>query len=1041
MHPASGPPTPVSAELVAGTTFGGKLVATVAISPTTTSSHKSRSSSPANKIPPTTPASGQRSVMVKQEPAVKSVGLPPGAAVPSSAAADSAVDPAGLPPQPDTGSAEHAPFEDDNVPEGLYEELQPPRNPTPAEARAGGGPTRRVSGNKLAKAQAPRPKRKARSPGFAQQVGTFGAPPERPFTFPPKDPRGGMDPWAFALAATTPLITPNSNGILPDFNRKDHVVKAEKDRWNERHPFNLVYEGPPDQDGWKRVRVWIGSRDCLRNPQALWNNGIAVIQECTDYVQIDRYDKRFSSFTLMRPIDINAFMMGTHDPAFLLDQLRDLDEAAETAAASGLGVMFLCLQGANRSPTVTAIYLAIKTAFGLDEVFHQMSQMRPICDIFGNFFAQFAGCYSLKEYWRNYGQAFVRDWGKEGRQYGGLNFVCDSRREAQDYLAALSSWQAAQVRTASGLDSLRERGLLNEDQPHGSEDEDPDDLLVRMPTPRSAQRQRDREEFAQDQGRVQRIQDGKWSRRFAAGTGSAARTGSARHRQESRGGGRGRGRGRGGGSGSRLASPAEPEQETFGGAAKAAPPRPALQTAGAHPGSAAPRSGSAQKLLNEQQGRGSSRRPGSGSNRGRNSSRGRGGDGGHRGTSGGRRGYSPTREARGRDVRACSPGRSGRKPATSIGTRTKELARMGATGSTAASSQMPAVSSQTREFSPQNAAREWARANRANEQEVDSNVAQAKEAFLSQTALREEEDQLWEEEERIIDTGSAAARDMALLRRENRELKQKLDDERSAADLQHQGVVFVTLCLSENFREAGPLLDKIAASSPGQKPLFCMARDGSGITPLHAAARAQWPFAVEILLGLCPEVADWRTYRRGTPRSWTPLLMACDVAWPRPPDGETNHEQQMILRDVALMLVRQMSPDALCAVTGSHSNFAHVLASRGYEKALLPVLAEFLRVDPESGTSLLQPADVAALLNDINAKKHTVLDLAANCCRSTAKELSKAWPEAEKNTTKARGGGGGASHHAMQRRITQPVGPPPSNNASGDQRRWNRSGR
>ena len=39
-----------------------------------------------------------------------------------------------------------------------------------------------------------------------------------------------------------------------------------------------------------------------------------------------------------------------------------------------------------------------------------------------------------------------------------------------------------------------------------------------------------------------------------------------------------------------------------------------------------------------------------------------------------------------------------------------------------------------------------------------------------------------------------------------------------------------------------------------------------GVTPLHAAAYAQWPRAVEIWLGLCPVMANRRTFATGKPK-------------------------------------------------------------------------------------------------------------------------------------------------------------------------------
>ena len=84
-----------------------------------------------------------------------------------------------------------------------------------------------------------------------------------------------MDPWSLAMVNLTPLITPRATGILPDLETKNYVTKREKLAWNEKHPFNLVWEGKPENHGWNRVRVWIGGTECLSDPRALWDNGIA----------------------------------------------------------------------------------------------------------------------------------------------------------------------------------------------------------------------------------------------------------------------------------------------------------------------------------------------------------------------------------------------------------------------------------------------------------------------------------------------------------------------------------------------------------------------------------------------------------------------------------------------------------------------------------------------------------------------------------------------------------------------------------------------
>ena len=258
--------------------------------------------------------------------------------------------------------------------------------------------------------------------------------------------------------------------------------------------------------------------------------------------------------------------------------------------------------------------------------------------------------------------------------------------------------------------------------------------------------------------------------------------------------------------------------------------------------------------------------------------------------------------------------------------------------------------------------------------------------------------------------------------------------------------MFFTHCYQDRFEEARAIIQKITAFSPAIQPLFCAATDCSGLTPLHAAAWAQWPEAVELLLGLCPVVANWRTFAHGKPKGWTPLLVACDVGFPRPPPGQDNVDKQLTMLQLATLLARQMEPHALCAVTSSASNFLHVLASRGYEAVLGPLLAELERED-EHGHRPLPRAEVVALLNETNKGDHTVLDCAAQSHGSGVDLLEKEWPEAARHSTasgqrKGGGGkGGGGSFQNMQRRLQNPQRPPASNNAAGDERRWNRRGR
>ena len=67
---------------------------------------------------------------------------------------------------------------------------------------------------------------------------TFGPAAENPLYFGPQDPRQGMIKSNFLGCPVSPLLTPASHGIFPDW-RKGHVVKREKEAWNQVLPLQL----------------------------------------------------------------------------------------------------------------------------------------------------------------------------------------------------------------------------------------------------------------------------------------------------------------------------------------------------------------------------------------------------------------------------------------------------------------------------------------------------------------------------------------------------------------------------------------------------------------------------------------------------------------------------------------------------------------------------------------------------------------------------------------------------------------------------------
>ena len=182
----------------------------------------------------------------------------------------------------------------------------------------------------------------------------------------------------------------------------------------------------------------------------------------------------------------------------------------------------------------------------------------------------------------------------------------------------------------------------------------------------------------------------------------------------------------------------------------------------------------------------------------------------------------------------------------------------------------------------------------------------------------------------------------------------------------------------------------------------------------------------------------------GKPAGWTPLLMACDVGFPRPNPGETSDDQQRVMADVITLLAsnERMSKDALCAVTGSNSTAFHVLAARGYgialEALLMAVCEEPNRFDGEPRT-LSSRKELLEICHEANASDCTVLDCAYLSAKALAPMLEY-WGMLRNPNRPATGSAQGPNRQNMARRL-EGGGPPPTTNQRRDQHRWNRQGR
>ena len=147
------------------------------------------------------------------------------------------------------------------------------------------------------------------------------------------------------------------------------------------------------------------------------------------------------------------------------------------------------------------------------------------------------------------------------------------------------------------------------------------------------------------------------------------------------------------------------------------------------------------------------------------------------------------------------------------------------------------------------------------------------------------------------------------------------------------GTDFVRALLTNRPGQAGELVDLAAAADPTAHRLWCTATDGSGMTPLHAACRAQNLEFVRTVLGLCPEVCNFLTNPApAKPQNWTPLLCACDIFHNKEDPDYDDFVANMV--SICRRLIAAMEYPSFFETTAGGSNFICVLASRGHWTAI-----------------------------------------------------------------------------------------------------------
>jgi hypothetical protein len=102
-------------------------------------------------------------------------------------------------------------------------------------------------------------------------------------------------------------------------------------------------------------------------------------------------------------------------------------------------------------------------------------------------------------------------------------------------------------------------------------------------------------------------------------------------------------------------------------------------------------------------------------------------------------------------------------------------------------------------------------------------------------------------------------------------------------------------------------------------------RDSIGRTLLHVAARRLKPEWVKHILQQRPDLANVKTHVDRNPGAWTALQ--CAVETPRQPEGSTASAD---LQEVVSLLVKAMTPAAICSQTSKNSTVFHQVVARGH---------------------------------------------------------------------------------------------------------------
>ena len=177
---------------------------------------------------------------------------------------------------------------------------------------------------------------------------------------------------------------------------------------------------------------------------------------------------------------------------------------------------------------------------------------------------------------------------------------------------------------------------------------------------------------------------------------------------------------------------------------------------------------------------------------------------------------------------------------------------------------------------------------------------------------------------------------MEQMKRQNEELqaeRQAFDKQRDDDMAQRNGQALCDAIKKDDRESVDELMHRTSLIDYG-------ARDFSGMTPLHHAARALNRQLVFDLVERAPSSADAITYVRSTPSHWSVLNCAADVGRPKPQPKVDEYVQ------IARRLTCAMSREALLNITGPGTTAVHQMASRGHHEALaaiLPIMAKKMR--------------------------------------------------------------------------------------------------